>query len=112
MATVRQCERALRVLAKRLAELDTDLRRKHSVDRTLQCTVTDLSTCFSGRVCDGELLDLAIAEAPDAQIKLTVSSDDLVALVEGQLGVTAAWTSGRLRVDASMLDLIRLRSLV
>jgi hypothetical protein len=102
----------LRDLAKRLADVDGDLRRKHAVDRTVSCRITDLETDFSGRISDGELVEIKQEPLPDAQIKLALSSDDLVALTNGHLNVAAAWASGRLRVDASIKDLLRLRALL
>jgi putative sterol carrier protein len=102
----------LRGLAKRLADVDDDLRRKHAVDRTVTCRITDLDTDFSGRISDGELVDVKQEPLPDAQIKLSLSSDDLVALTDGQLNVASAWATGRLRVDASIKDMLRLRALL
>ena len=40
-----------------------------------------------------------------------MSSDDLLALVNGGLKVPAAWATGRLKIDASMMDLLRLKSI-
>jgi putative sterol carrier protein len=112
VASTKDCSRALRGLAKRLAAVDDDLRRKHAVDRTISCRVTDLETDFSGRISDGELVDLKQEALSDAQIKLALASDDLVALTEGQLNVASAWATGRLRVDASIKDILRLRALL
>ena len=112
MASTRDCSRALRDLAKRLADVDDDVRRKHAVDRTISCRVTDLETDFSGRISDGELVDVKQEALPDAQIKLSVTSDDLVALTDGHLNVASAWATGRLRVDASIKDMLRLRALL
>jgi hypothetical protein len=41
-----------------------------------------------------------------------VSSDDLVALMAGDLSFTNAWSSGRVKVDASVFDLLKLRNLL
>lgn len=112
VASTRDCSRALRDLAKRLADVDDDVRRKHAVDRTISCRVTDLETDFSGRISDGELVDVKQEALPDAQIKLSVTSDDLVALTDGHLNVASAWATGRLRVDASIKDMLRLRALL
>jgi putative sterol carrier protein len=46
------------------------------------------------------------------QVRLAASSDDLVALVSGDLTPPVAWATGRLTVEASVLDLLRLRSLL
>jgi putative sterol carrier protein len=47
-----------------------------------------------------------------ADITLRVGSDDLVDLVEGRISFLSAFTSGKVRVDASIVDLLRLRSLL
>ena len=47
-----------------------------------------------------------------ADIILRVGSDDLVDLVEGRISFLSAFTSGKVKVDASIVDLLRLRSLL
>jgi putative sterol carrier protein len=82
-------------------------------DRTVACSIPDLATSFSGEFRGGELFGLTEG-VPDrgAQIVLIVDSDDLVALADGSLSAGAAWASGRLKVDASLFDLLRLRTIV
>jgi hypothetical protein len=43
---------------------------------------------------------------------MSMTGDDLLALVAGDLGVGAAWAGGRLKVQAGMLDLLKLRSML
>lgn len=113
MATLEQCQEALGDLAARLAGADDGARRRGSLERTLACVVPDLATVFTGRLVDGALHEVTLGgPARGAQITLTVSSDDLVALTGGQLGFASAWASGRLRIEASVMDLIRLRNLL
>lgn len=112
MASVEECLAALTDLARRLAAVDGDTRRKHSVDRTVSCTVPDLDTTFFGRLGDNGIEDLTQGSDEAAQIKLTVSSDDLVALTQGELNLAGAWASGRVKIDASMMDLLKLRNLL
>jgi predicted lipid carrier protein YhbT len=110
VATVEECEQALLTLAARLAEPDGS-RRTRDFDRTMSCTVRDLQVIFSGRLKDGRLIDIARAGSADAQVRLTLTSDDLVALIDGRLALPPAWASGRIRIQASVRDLYRLRSL-
>lgn len=110
MATADQCERALHELAARLAAKAAG-GRAPSLDRSLNCALDDLGVAFSGRLTDGRLIDITREPRPDAQIRLTMSSDDLLALVTGELKMAAAWASGRVKVDASMRDLLKLRSI-
>jgi predicted lipid carrier protein YhbT len=110
VATPNECEQALHTLAERLAAAD-DGHRRNAVDRTLSCTLPDLGLAFTGRLADGQLVDIAQSESADAQIALTLTSDDLVALVDGRLKMSSAWASGRVKIDAGVRDLMRLRSL-
>ena len=112
MATVEECEQALRRLGSLLSSVDADDRRKHVLNRSVACTVRDLDTTFRGDLRDGELHDVRIGEASGAQISLKVASDDLVSLVEGRLSFPAAWATGKLRIDASITDLLKLRALL
>ena len=110
MATVEECEGALHELADRLAANDST-RRNVSFDRSLTCTIRDLDVIFGGRLKDGKLLDIKQISSKDAQVRLAMSSDDLVALVAGQLKMASAWATGRVKVDAGIRDMIKLRSI-
>ena len=116
MATLEQCEQAVAALVERLAEIDPDVRRKYAVERTVACRVPDLDVVFLARFDDeGTISDLKTAAAApkgNAQVKLSASSDDLIALIEGRMGVPTAWATGKLKIDASMLDLLKLRALL
>ncbi|WP_344613832.1 SCP2 sterol-binding domain-containing protein [Dactylosporangium salmoneum] len=112
MATVEDCRAALLKLAERLAAKAAEAREKLDFDRSLACRVTDLGIAFHGQLKDGQLSGLTDGDDPRAKIKLTSSSDDLVELVNGQLNVMSAWTSGRIKIEAGMLDLLKLRKLL
>jgi hypothetical protein len=112
VATVEACEKALYELASRLDDKEPSEGRR-SLDRTLTCNVKDLGIVFAGHLHDGRLDDVRRLDADDrsAQVKLAMSSDDLVKLVAGELNLAAAWATGRVKVDASMRDILRLRSI-
>jgi putative sterol carrier protein len=113
MATLKQCERAVAELVDRLADVDPDVRRKYAVERTVACRVSDLDVVFLARFDeDGTVSGLETAESGTAQVRLAASSDDLIALIEGRLSVPTAWATGRLKIDASMFDLLKLRALL
>lgn len=116
MATLEECRTALSKLAGRLFALDGEVRTRHAADRTVSLRLNDLDGSFRGRLAGGELVDVhAVDGAPDgvrAQVRLSCSSDDLLALIDGSLPAGAAWASGRLRVEASPLDLLRLGTLL
>lgn len=114
MASVEECGQALRTLAANMAATDPAVRARNSLDRSLSCRITDLDVVFAGRLHDGLLDDIRQVEtatADTAQVKLTMSSDDLLALVAGRLNFAAAWASGRVKLSAGVFDLIKLRSM-
>ena len=112
MATVEECEAAMHKLAERLRSPDGAQARGKMIDRSISCHLRDLGVTFGGQLRGGEILDIRQVPAPDGQIKLATTSDDLLALVAGELNFAKAWASGRLKVDASMMDLLKLRSLM
>jgi putative sterol carrier protein len=109
VATEEQCEQALHALADRLAANASG--QGDGFDRTLSCTIRDLGIVYRGRLAGGQLRDIDRAESRDAQVKLTMSSDDLVALVDGTLKMAPAWASGRVKVEAGVRDMLKLRSI-
>jgi len=112
MATIAQCRTALESLAARLRGVEDDERKRHAFDRTLSCYVPDLDVTFSGQLSDGHITDITTDPAPKAQIRLTSASDDLVALTEGDLNFGQAWLAGRVKVEAGVRDLLKLRSML
>jgi Alkyl sulfatase C-terminal len=111
MATVERCRQALGDIATRLAR-DPAAAARVNLDRSLACHIRDLDVYFHGRLRAGTLESLADGDDPKAQIRLTIGSDDLVALVAGQLNFAAAWASGKASVKASLPDLLKLRKLL
>lgn len=112
MATVEECEAAMHKLADRLKSPDGAEARGKLIDRSISCHVRDLDVTFAGQLHGGEITGIHRAARPDGQLKLALASDDLIALVDGQLNFAKAWASGRLKVDASVFDLLKLRSLL
>ncbi|MCX4574058.1 SCP2 sterol-binding domain-containing protein [Streptomyces sp. NBC_01571] len=115
MATTEECRAALDKLSDNLAGAEGDVRSAAALDRSLSCCVTDLDTTFVGRLKDGRIEVLDTIQGPPrekAQIRLTMSGDDLVAMVNGNLHFAKAWGSGRVKLEAGLLDLFRLRSLL
>lgn len=111
MATVDECRKALLDLAARLDE-SAEARGKLDFERTLACRVTDLQTAFHARLSGGRLLDVADGDDPRAKIALIAASDDLIALVTGNLDVTRAIATRQITLKANPLDLLKLRKLL
>lgn len=113
MATVEETRSALERIAARLTKVDADALAKHVVERTISCRVPDLGLIFLTRIHKGGLDDFQTVETADtAQVRLTVNSDDLVALATDELHVAKAWAAGRLKIEASLGDLLRLRKIL
>ncbi|MGW3632063.1 SCP2 sterol-binding domain-containing protein [Streptomyces sp. NPDC005122] len=115
MATTEECRAALDKLSDNLAGAEGDVRSAAALDRSLSCRITDLDITFVGRLRDGRIEVLDTVSGPPrekAQIRLTMSGDDLVAMVNGNLHFAKAWGSGRVKLEAGLLDLFRLRSLL
>ncbi|MCC3769471.1 sterol-binding protein [Streptomyces sp. UNOC14_S4] len=115
MATIEECRAALDRLAENLAGASGDLREAAAPDRSLSCHITDLDVTFTGHLAGGHIQDVeTVPGTPErrAEIGLTMAGDDLVALVDGRLNFARAWAGGRVRVQAGLRDVLRLRKLL
>ncbi|MFD7296818.1 SCP2 sterol-binding domain-containing protein [Streptomyces sp. NPDC059897] len=115
MATTEECRAALDKLSDNMAGAGGDVRSAAALDRSLSCHITDLDVTFSGRLEDGRIEVLDTRQGPPAekaQIRLAMTGDDLVAMVDGELNFAKAWAAGRVRLEASFRDLLRLRTLL
>ncbi|MFI8461205.1 SCP2 sterol-binding domain-containing protein [Kitasatospora sp. NPDC085464] len=115
MADVEECREALEQLSRNMSQSTGNVRKAASLDRSLSCRITDLDLTFTGRLRDGRIQDVVTTPGPPAEkadIRLTMSSDDLVAMVDGRLNFAAAWAGGRVRLEAGFRDLLRLRTLL
>jgi hypothetical protein len=109
MATLEQCRTALEQVGAAIASGRAG-RKPPELDRSLSCRLKDLDDGLHARLAAGLLQDVEPGENRDAQIKITLTSDDLLALAAGELHFAKAWASGRVKVDASVRDILRLRS--
>ncbi|MEU6068050.1 MULTISPECIES: SCP2 sterol-binding domain-containing protein [Streptomyces] len=115
MATIEECRDALEKLSDNMQDAEGGAREAAALDRSVSCYVTDLDVTFVGRMTDGRIVvDETLPGPPPrkAQIRLTMAGDDMVALVDGGLNFAKAWGSGRVKLEASLLDLFRLRKLL
>ena len=112
MATIDECMTALRGILGPLAAHEA----AQGLDRSISCRLTDLDQVALGRLAGGTVQDLHAvpddASVPRADIRLTMTSDDLVALTDGRLKFAPAWASGRVKFEAGLRDMLRLRSLL
>jgi hypothetical protein len=109
VATIEECREALKEFAGKLGEMDESDKK---LVRTVSLKVPDLDVTFHGTLRDGKLEDVTTEPRERAQVRLTITSDDLVKLVAGDLNFASAWARGRVKLEASFSDLLRLRKLV
>ena len=113
MANEEDCRAALGRVAARVSEVDADRFAEHVVERTISCRIPDLGLAYRTRLHRGGLDPFQPDGDPGtAQVRLTVDSGDLIALSHDELNPAKAWAAGRLKIEASVLDLLRLRKLL
>jgi len=113
MTTAEECRTALQKLAGRLSELTPEEREQYFGNRTISVTIPDLNVTYLSVLGAGEdpVREAAPGEPP-AAIRITAKSDEVVALAEQPMNIARAWMGGRVKIEASMKDLFRLRRLL
>ena len=79
--------------------------------KMIQIDVTDLDVSYWTEIADGQMDELREGEADHVDIRLRAASDDLVKMINGELGLMSSYLSGRIRIEASLSDLLALRKL-
>ena len=113
MKSAEECREALQKLAGRLAELNPDDRDEYFGNRSISVTIPDLGVTYVTNMGKGD--DPVHEVGPDdplADIRMTANSDEVVALAESPMNIARAWMAGRVKIEASMKDLFRLRKLL
>lgn len=113
MHTAEECQQALQKLAGRLAELTPAERQEYFGNRTMSVTVSDLDVTFVTVLGEGD--DPVREAGPDespADMRITAPSDQVLALATQPMNVARAWLTGKVKIEASMQDLLRLRRLL
>ena len=114
MATKDEVTRALERLMARLDGNEAGVRSAIPGRKVMGCHVPDLDVSWFSVIQDGHVSppsETPPAEEPVA-VLLKVNSDDLIDLVEERTSFMSAFLSGKVRVDASLTDLLRLRTLL
>lgn len=109
-------ETKLRDLIARLHDSEDEakdaLRSSLAEPRVLALRVTDLQRDYWAVLEEGAMHDVAAGERDDAHIRISAASDDIVALIDGELKLVPAFLGGRLKVDASLADMLQLRKML
>jgi hypothetical protein len=114
LATADECRKALEGLTARISEMNPDDRAANLVDRTLSCEIPDLGITFVTRLGrDGAdpVREAGPGDRP-AQVRFVANSDIVVSISDDPGSFARAWLTGRLKVHASVFDLLRLRKLM
>jgi SCP-2 sterol transfer family len=113
MHSAEECRTALQKLAGRLSELSPAERDQYFGNRTMSVAIPDLGVTFVTRLgCGDDPVREAAPGEPPADIRLTAKSDEVVALAGQPMNIARAWMSGRIKIEASVKDLFRLRRLL
>ncbi|WP_150254713.1 SCP2 sterol-binding domain-containing protein [Nocardiopsis deserti] len=116
MSSIDTCLAGIEKVNQRILAQSDEKRRKYIRERSLSVEVPDLETVFDMRLTLDGLVGVthrpADRPAPRAQVRITVGSDDLVALAEDRLDAAKAVFGRRVKVDASVGDLLRVRKLL
>lgn len=112
MATVAEVEAVLADLLSRFDQVDSGTRAMLPSRRVIEARCPDLDLIRYAEWRSGDLAVLASPPDRRPDIRVTVDSDDLVAMAEGRLSFSRAYAANRVRLDASMTDLLRLRAVL
>jgi predicted lipid carrier protein YhbT len=110
VASAAEVERSIRSLMKRLS--DASPNPDSIPNRTILCVIPDIPAAYRVELRNAKLRGLRKADATDkTDARITARSDDLVALIDGRLGIAYAFLTGKVRIDAPASDLMMLRRL-
>jgi hypothetical protein len=114
MATAEECREAFVKLTGRLSELDPKDRDAFFSGRSFSCHVTDLNVTFVTRFGPhgADPVQEGAPGDPPADVRITAPSSVVLELSNDLGAFPRAWLSGRVKVHASMRDLLRLRKLL
>lgn len=113
MISADDCRTALQKLAGRLGELSPAERDDFFGNRTVSVTIPDLGVTYVSVLGSGDdPVREALPGQPPADIRLTANSGEVIALCEQPMNIARAWMSRRVKIEASVKDLFRLRRLL
>ncbi|MFN2589461.1 MAG: hypothetical protein ABR518_01660 [Actinomycetota bacterium] len=114
MATKRQVETKLRELIRRLERTDegvTALSHALPEPRVIVVFVYDLDEAYWTELAGGKLGTLHRGRPDRTDIRIEAGSDDLVDVLDGRTSLFSSYVGGRMKVEASFADIMRLRKL-
>jgi hypothetical protein len=112
VATVEEVEGLLVDLLSRLDGIDDSTRALLPSRRTIEARCPDLDLVRYAEWRDGKLILLDDAPPRRPDIRISMRSEDLMAVARGDLPFGRAYAANKVRLDASMTDLLRLRAVL
>lgn len=112
MATPDEVEETLVRLVSRFQRLDSSYRSLLPNHRIVEAEFPDLDLVYHAEWQDGQLSDVRPGAPPRSHIRVECSSDDLLRMARGELSFRRAYATNRVRVEASMTDLLRIRGVL
>ena len=107
-----EVDRTLKKLVKKLDTADLDGASLPDQHRDIVVVITDLDLIYRAEYADGHIRKLAKSKnAEGGDVRISVASDELIALADGRSSLPMALLFGRIRVDAHARDLLLLRQL-
>jgi hypothetical protein len=114
VATKRQVETKLRELIKRLEKTDQGVAALSDAlpePRVIEVYVPDLDESFWTELASGKMGKLHGGKPQRTDIRLEAGSDDLIEVLDGRRSMFSSYVAGRMKVEASFADIMRLRKL-
>lgn len=113
MATKYEVGRAIERLMARLDGNQDNVRSAIPGRKVMGCLVTDIDASWYSVIEDGNVSPPTETRPPGEHVAvlLKLRSDDLIDLVEERTTFMSAFLSGKVHVDASLSDLLRMRAL-
>lgn len=112
MASVEEVEQVLADLLLRLGGVDEATRALLPARRTIEARCPDLDLVRHAEWRSGAIVLMDDPPGRRSDIRISVRSDDLMEIASGALPFGRAYASNKLRLDASMTDLLRLRAVL
>jgi SCP-2 sterol transfer family len=115
VATKREVERKLHELIERLDGAEDGVRgslaRTLPEPRVLVVTVPDLGASYWTELAGGKMSGLHEGTPRRHEIRVRASSQDLIDVVDGRVSLFSSYVQGKVKIEASLTDLLRLRKL-
>jgi hypothetical protein len=111
MATTEQVRDAVERLSAMFDGVDDATRRKIP-DESVSVYVKDLDQAYGCRFENGDVVDVReidAAEIKSRTVRISCTSDVLLDVVDGRLHFGHGWATGKIRVDAKLRDILKLR---